>query len=109
METFSDRLKKQRDRLDITQSKLAQMINVSPQVVSNWEREYTYPDYLDLIRLSEALDVTIDYLLTSKSSKVSELDEEYRLWLEFGKELEMEGYDLEEINILLKKMISVLK
>lgn len=60
---FGQKLKYHRKKLGLLQKDLAKMVNVSPQVVSNWERGYTHPDYTDVTKLSDALDVSTDYLL----------------------------------------------
>lgn len=57
------RIKEQRKLRRLTQKQLADKISVSPQVISNWERNYTKPNGDDLSRLASALDCSIDYLL----------------------------------------------
>lgn len=63
MGTVGERIKILRNKKKITQQTLANMINVSSQVISNWERGYTSPDYDDIKRLADVLDATADYLL----------------------------------------------
>lgn len=60
---LNQRIKLRRKNMRLTQSELAKRINVSPQVVSNWERSYTTPSSEDIKRLAEALDCTADFLL----------------------------------------------
>ncbi len=57
------RIKQLRNNKGLTQKQLADMVSVSPQVISNWERAYT-PGITqdDLSRLAAALDTTADYL-----------------------------------------------
>jgi transcriptional regulator with XRE-family HTH domain len=57
------RIKEKRKQNNFTQKKLADLVSVSPQVISNWERGYTDPDHNDVKRLADALDVSADYLL----------------------------------------------
>ncbi|MBU3569225.1 helix-turn-helix transcriptional regulator [Priestia aryabhattai] len=57
------RIKERRKQNNFTQKKLADLVSVSPQVISNWERGYTDPDHNDVKRLADALDVSADYLL----------------------------------------------
>lgn len=61
--TIGISIKRKRMEIKLTQSDLAKIINVSSQVISNWEREYTHPTHEDLTNLADALDVTSDYLL----------------------------------------------
>ncbi|CEH28013.1 DNA-binding helix-turn-helix protein [Aneurinibacillus migulanus] len=57
------RIKEQRQKVKWTQKELAKKVNVSPQVISNWEREYTTPDSTHIALLSKAMQVSSDYLL----------------------------------------------
>lgn len=61
--SLAERVRGLRKRIGWTQKKLADKINVSPQVISNWEREYTTPDVDDIKRLAEVLGTSVDYLL----------------------------------------------
>lgn len=58
------RIKEKRKENNLTQKELAALVNVSPQVISNWERGYT-PEIgnEDLLSLSKALKTPADYLL----------------------------------------------
>ena len=61
---IGDRIKMARKNKGLTQMQLASLINVSKQVMSNWERGYTPSisnEYIAL--LATALDVSPDYLL----------------------------------------------
>ncbi|NOU95319.1 helix-turn-helix domain-containing protein [Paenibacillus sp. LMG 31456] len=62
-ETIGTRIKKLRKEYKWTQQDLADKVNVTSQVVSNWERGYTNPDKSDLSNLSKILIVTTDYLV----------------------------------------------
>jgi len=73
---IGDRIKLKRKENKITQSELGKKVNASPQVVSNWERGYTDPNYDDVARLAEALNCSADYLLgkTNNSNKVNKTE-----------------------------------
>lgn len=64
-EYFAENLRKLRRNADITQEKLSELVNVSPQTVSKWERAETYPDIETLPILANYFGVTIDSLLGS--------------------------------------------
>jgi len=66
---YNERIKEQRKKLRYTQRQLADKINVSPQVISNWERGYTEPSSEDIKKLSAILDVSSDYLLGLSDDK----------------------------------------
>lgn len=70
MEMVGERIKNLRKELGWTQSFLAKKVNVSPQVVSNWERRYTDPDHDDITRLSKVFEVSTDYLLGRTDAKI---------------------------------------
>lgn len=53
---------------DLTQMELADLMGVSFQAVSNWERGNSMPDIAKLPDLSSLLDISIDELLTDKPS-----------------------------------------
>ena len=55
-----------RKEKNLSQYQLAEMIPISRQAVSKWERGVTIPDSSTLLRLSEIFDVTINELLNGK-------------------------------------------
>ena len=65
--TFAHRLRELRKSQRWTQRELADKISVSPQVVSNWEREYSAPDTDDVANLAKLFDVPADYLLLGRT------------------------------------------
>jgi len=56
-------LKTLRKRKDLTQEEVAEMLNVSPQSVSKWERGDTLPDITLLPALANLYKVTVDTLI----------------------------------------------
>ncbi|MDR0917343.1 MAG: helix-turn-helix domain-containing protein [Oscillospiraceae bacterium] len=61
--TISENLKKLRRASDLTQEELAEIIGVSPQTVSKWERGENFPDITFLPALANYFEVTVDDLL----------------------------------------------
>lgn len=57
------KIKELRKKMGLSQAELAKRINVTAQVISNWERNYTTPDIEDIQRLAKTFDVATDYLL----------------------------------------------
>lgn len=55
-----------RKRLKLTQARLAEMMNVSYQAVSSWERDENIPDTYNLIELARKLDVSLDWLVYNR-------------------------------------------
>lgn len=67
------RIQTRRKQLGLTQEKLADMMNVSIQMVSNLERGNKAIRIDNLIRLSEILNVSTDYILTGKHTADDQL------------------------------------
>lgn len=63
MNELGPRIKEKRKELKLTQKDLADLVKVSSQVISNWERGYTTPNTDDLSRLATALKVTPNFLI----------------------------------------------
>ena len=61
--TFHNRLKMLRQKHRLTQSELADILNLKPTAISNYESERNEPSFAKLIALSEYFDVSCDYLL----------------------------------------------
>jgi len=60
---LSDRIKKERNKLNLSQDALANELHVSRQAISKWETGQSYPDLEKLIQLSNIFEVTIDELV----------------------------------------------
>lgn len=61
-------IKSRRQKRNITQAELAELLNVTPQAVSRWEMEISYPDIAMVPKISEVLQVTTDELLGVKAA-----------------------------------------
>ncbi|MEK5061494.1 hypothetical protein BK126_04675 [Paenibacillus sp. FSL H7-0326] len=57
------RIKSFRKEQKWTQQELARRLNVSTQVISNWERDYSVPVHSDLTKLALLFHTTTDFLL----------------------------------------------
>ena len=60
---FHQRLFEVRKHSGMTQSDLAEKLNVSRQAVSRWEMGTAKPDFENLVAISELFGVSVDYLL----------------------------------------------
>lgn len=74
MNTLSTNIKKCRIQKGFTQQQLADVIGVSSQAVSKWEKG-SMPDASILPNIADALDVSIDYLYGRKSFQQSDIYE----------------------------------
>ena len=68
-------IKKQRMEMGLTQEMLAEQLNVTPQAVSRWENELSYPDTPLLPRISHVLQLSCDELLLGKTEETDLLGE----------------------------------
>ncbi|MBR0303605.1 MAG: helix-turn-helix domain-containing protein, partial [Clostridia bacterium] len=60
---LAENLKRFRAAKGLTQEDIANYLNITPQSVSKWEREETYPDITFLPALANILDVSLDQLI----------------------------------------------
>jgi len=58
---IGNRIAEARKRKNISQAQLAQFLFISPQAVGKWERGESSPDIITFNRLSEILDVELNY------------------------------------------------
>ena len=61
--TLGENIRKKRTEQGITQEQLAEALEVSPQAVSRWENEASFPDITLLPVIAGYFDVTVDELL----------------------------------------------
>lgn len=71
MEGFGRRLKELRQTAKITQSDLADKLNLHPQTVSKWERGLSEPDIAQLGELAAALGYLLEKLLGREEAEIS--------------------------------------
>lgn len=56
-------IKSRRQKRNMTQAELAALLNVTPQAVSRWEMNISYPDVVMVPKIAQALQVSADELL----------------------------------------------
>ena len=61
--TFGEKLQKLRTRAGLSQDQLAELLDVSRQAVSKWERNEAMPEAEKLVRISRQFGVSTDYFL----------------------------------------------
>lgn len=67
--TFGEKLQKLRAREGLSQDALAELLDVSRQAVSKWERDEAMPETEKVVRISNCFQVTTDYLLKDGPEK----------------------------------------
>lgn len=63
LEGFGRKISERRQNMNLTQEELAGRIGVTPQALSKWERESSFPDITMLPDLCQVLGLSADYLL----------------------------------------------
>jgi|SRR5699024_9774200 len=95
--SLHENIRSLRKEKHLSQKELAKLVNVSSQVISNWERNYTTPNADDISRLAKVLNTSTEKLLDTggNTDLVSDKKGEYQLSDRFN--------PMEEINNLLTK------
>lgn len=71
---FGNRLYAERKKAQMTQERLAELLNVSPAHIHHLEKGNRYPSIQLLIQISNLLNVSIDYLLAGKAETQNKLN-----------------------------------
>lgn len=66
--SIGERITELRKKANISQGKLASLLEVSRQAVSKWENDTSSPDTLRLIQLADVLNTDVEYLATGRPS-----------------------------------------
>ncbi|MDE5582488.1 MAG: helix-turn-helix transcriptional regulator [Ruminococcus sp.] len=61
--TFGQKLKNRREELGYTQKELAERVHTTQPYISRLERGCFNPSMMMMIKISTALDISVDYLL----------------------------------------------
>lgn len=67
--TIGRKIAELRKEAGITQDGLSEQLAVSPQAVSKWENDLSYPDILLLPQIAQLFNVTVDELLSNSPKK----------------------------------------
>lgn len=97
---LGQRIREERQKLNLTQEKLSETINVTTTYIGQIERGERRPTLDTLIKISNALGVSIDYLLRESITPAS--DNLMNLWIQLTHDL---SDDEKEMIIDLIKVI----
>lgn len=67
--SIGERIASLRKQQNLSQEKLASILEVSRQAVSKWENDLAAPDTLKLIQLADVLKTDVEYLATGRVSE----------------------------------------
>jgi transcriptional regulator with XRE-family HTH domain len=62
-------IRQHRAKLDLSQSELADLLNISSVTVSNWEQKKSTPSVHNMIRLAVHLEVSLEELMNDYKNK----------------------------------------
>lgn len=71
---FSERLKSLRKQAGLTQVDVAEELEISQPAYASWERGTKKPTQENLVKISQILNVSVDYLVGNSEEKADELD-----------------------------------
>lgn len=74
--TIGEKIQYLRRRRGLSQDQLAELVDVSRQSISKWERDESLPEITKIVILSDIFDVTTDYLLKKDAASASEPEPE---------------------------------
>lgn len=74
MKSIGNRIKELRKEKGMTQTQLAEKLNMTKSIVSAYETDVKSPSYNSLIKISEIFNVTTDYLLGTENRKSIDLE-----------------------------------
>lgn len=69
MTNFAQRLRDLRSARKLTQTRLAELLQVSPRVYSRWETGDVTPHFDTIVRIAELLEVSLDEMAGRKKSQ----------------------------------------
>lgn len=110
LKKFSIRVRDERENMRLSQTELANKMELAPQTVNGWEGARRIPDAATLIQLANLFGCTIDYLLgRTDNRECSVITDEVagdRVKIEIDNEY-LEGLTIKEIKDLLLKIRDV--
>jgi len=78
MDWFSERLRQLREERSITQTRLAELVDVLPRVYNRWERGVSMPYLGTIVKIADILNVSLDELTVRCDSKDSHAEAKIR-------------------------------
>jgi len=106
MAVLKDKLKELRELRKVTQTRLAELIGVSPRVYNRWENGDAIPHWESVVKIAEVLDVSLDQLAgrTKQDDKV--VIHNHKLHELYKKVNELSDEDQQALIIVLDSLVS---
>lgn len=71
---LGETISKLRKQKNMTQSELAQKLNVTDKAVSKWERNVSCPDVYTITKIAEIFNVSVDELMSAQKSSQKKIE-----------------------------------
>ena len=71
MSAFTERLRSLRELRQLTQTRLAELLEINPRVYNRWERGTAIPQFDTVVRIADILQVSLDEL-AGRSTSITE-------------------------------------
>ena len=110
MDRFSERLRQLREERNITQTRLAELLDVLPRVYNRWERGAAIPHWGTIVKIADILNVSLDELAERGDSKNSNTDKDTRnpeLHRLYQKADQLSGEDQKALIIVLSSFVKL--
>ena len=101
---FSERLKKLRKQVQLTQVEVAEKLGISQPAYASWERGVKKPTQENLVKIAQILNVSVDYLVGNSGEKSDELDN-----IELLFRMNTNGLTEEEKKVFKKELIEFIE
>lgn len=76
---LGETISKLRKQKNMTQSELAQKLNVTDKAVSKWERNVSCPDVYTITKIAEIFNVSVDELMSAQKSSQKKLESKQKV------------------------------
>ena len=101
---FAEGLKELRKQAHLTQVELAKLLGIEQSSYADWERGKKKPTQENLVKISQVLGVSIDYLVINSEEKSNDLDN-----IELLFRMNSKGLTDEEKEVFKKELIEFME
>ena len=76
---IADKIKDARTKKEYTQEQVAESLSVSRQTISNWENGKSLPDIINIIKMSELYDISLDELVKGDATLLNKIEKDMKV------------------------------
>ena len=98
---FAERLKTLRKQVKLTQTQIAEKLDISQQAYASWERGVKKPTQENLVKIAQVLNVSVDYLVGNSEEKLDNIELLFRM--------NSKGLTEEEKEIFKKELVEFME